>query len=261
MRFSEVHTVIEETPFISEADARILYDAIIEHELADCLELGFAHGAASCYMAAALDELDRGHLTAVDLIEAQEWQKPSIEELLARCGLSERVTIVREQTGYNWFLHDEIARGSESGGSCVPKYDLCVIDGPKNWTIDGLAFFLVDKLLRAGGWILFDDYSWTYDSRDREATDGITHRRLSEAERTTPQIREVFNLLVMQHPHYGNLKLDRFHNRAWAQKVKADKKELVIEYRESYRDLIAKAVFKLRARFRNRERRHGRACE
>ncbi len=150
MKFSEVRDIVKEIPFISEENAKILYDTILHQKPSDCLELGFAHGAASCYIAAALDKLGHGHLTAVDLIEAQEWQKPSIDDLLARCGLGEYVTVVREQTGYNWFLHDEIVRGSESD-LCEPKYDLCVIDGSKNWTIDGLAFLLVDKLLREGG--------------------------------------------------------------------------------------------------------------
>ncbi|MEE8094489.1 MAG: class I SAM-dependent methyltransferase [Gammaproteobacteria bacterium] len=249
MKFSEVRDIVKEIPFISEENAKILYDTILHQKPSDCLELGFAHGAASCYIAAALDKLGHGHLTAVDLIEAQEWQKPSIDDLLARCGLGEYVTVVREQTGYNWFLHDEIVRGSESD-LCEPKYDLCVIDGSKNWTIDGLAFLLVDKLLREGGWILFDDYSWTYAAHDREATDGVTHRKLSEAERSTPHIREIFHLLVMQHPDYGNFKLDRYKNWVWAQKIRANRKEFVIEYRESYRDLIAKALFKLRAKWR-----------
>jgi hypothetical protein len=34
-------------------------------------------------------------------------------------------------------------------------------NGPKNWTIDGAAFFMADKLMKAGGWIIFDDYDWT----------------------------------------------------------------------------------------------------
>ena len=73
-------------------------------------------------------------------------------------GLGHRVTIHREINSYTWFLKKKIA-GQSANGKCEPCYDFCFIDGAKNWTIDGLAFFLVDKLLKADGWILFDDYS------------------------------------------------------------------------------------------------------
>jgi len=203
MKFEEAHKVLEGIPFISDANARELYDFIIEHKLTNCLELGFAHGVASCYIAAAIDELGGGKLVSVDLI-GQDWQKPSIEELLGKLGLQKYVEIHREVTGYNWYLHNEIAKNTEANSICTPVYDFCIIDGPKNWTIDSSAFFLADKLLKQNGWVIFDDYEWTYGEADtrREATDGITHRKLSEAERITPQVKEIFNLLVMQHPSY-----------------------------------------------------------
>ncbi len=143
------------------------------------------------------------------------------------------------QTGYTWFLHDEIRRQTVEG-QCQPKYDLCIIDGPKNWTIDGCAFFLVDKLLKSQGWIIFDDYAWTYVSADRRrsSTDGITHRELSEDERKTPQIQEVFELLVMQHPSYSNAIVHALNDWAMAQKIAADDKTYTIRYRTEYGNLI-----------------------
>ncbi len=67
------------------------------------------------------------------------------------------------------------------------------------------------------GWIIFDDFKWTYGSKNglREATDGITHRQLSKDEQEIPQIRELFELLVKQHPNYGDLRLleDEDHER------------------------------------------------
>ena len=68
---------------------------------------------------------------------------------------------------------------------------------------------MADKLLRAGGFLIFDDYNWTYAGMDhkREATDGVTHRMLSDAERRTPQIKEVFEYLVTQHPSYSQFQI------------------------------------------------------
>ena len=115
-------------------------------------------------------------------------------------------------------MKNKIEQQSEAG-VCNPCYDFCFIDGPKNWTIDGLAFFLVDKLLRPGGWILFDDYAWCHAKHEgRLSTDGISLRSLSEQEISEPHIEKIFNLLVMQHAHYSNFTLqDGWW--AWAQKT------------------------------------------
>jgi predicted O-methyltransferase YrrM len=208
-------------PYLEPAAARRLYDFILATGPRDCLELGFAHGASSCYIAAALDETGRGRLTTVDL-ESTARLEPSIETLLDRTGLAPVVSVRREVHSYTWFLKKEIERQTVDG-RCEPCYDFCYIDGCKNWTVDGFAFFLVDKLLRPGGWILFDDYHWTYARRGqvtgKQATDGILHRALSPDQLEQPNIELVFRYLVMQHPAYARFRVDG--DWAWAQKIAA----------------------------------------
>jgi predicted O-methyltransferase YrrM len=227
MKFDVIRAIVADTPFMEPERAEYLYNFILQHELHDCLELGFAHGVSSCYIAAALDEMGEGHLTSVDILAGLEWQHPCIEEMLARVGLERYVTVVREQTSYTWFLKKAI-EANTVGIVCQPVWDFCYIDGPKNWTIDGCAFFLADKLLRQGGWFLFDDLTWSYALTQRAVLDGITIRELGEDERNTPQVELVFRLLVMQHPDYGN-----FHIQddwwAWAQKQRAAEKHLLRE--------------------------------
>ncbi len=219
MRFEEVHAHLKSIPFMEPDRARLLHEFIIRNRVSSVVELGFAHGVSSCYIAAALDELGGGHLTSVDLLAAREWQKPSIEELLKRTGLEKYVTVAREQTSYTWFLKKRIEE--QSGGSgCRPIYDLCFIDGAKNWTIDGLAFFAVDKLLKKGGWILFDDFGWKYSGFGQDVMDGISLRTMGKDELEVPHIEAVFRLLVMQHPDYANFQIqDGWW--AWAQKVRS----------------------------------------
>ena len=201
-------------PFIGGRNSRFLYELTVRERLTSILELGVAHGTATCYMAAALDELGEGMVTSVDLVEAADRYHPSPEEQLDRAGLTQYVKLVRMQTGYTWFLHDEISRLSV-GGACRPIYDLAIIDGPKNWTIDGAAFFMVEKVLKPGGWLILDDLRWTYAEADtrRDATDGITHRSLSEEERAVPHIREIYELLVKQHPSFDGFFVQ---NEDWA---------------------------------------------
>ncbi|UCH85657.1 MAG: class I SAM-dependent methyltransferase [Candidatus Latescibacterota bacterium] len=239
MLFETIHQKVKGVAYISDLNARYLYELIIREKLTNILELGVAHGTATCYMAAALDEIGGGQITSVDLLERETLFDPSPEGQLADAGLSHLVRIVRMQTGYTWFLHDEIKRLTIND-VCGSEYDLCLIDGPKNWTIDGCAFFLVDKILKVNGWIIFDDYLWTYGPH-REATDGITHRNLSEEERVTPQIREVFELLVKQHPHYSEFVLSRDTNWAIARKRASDKKTYTIEYRQTNKDVLVAA--------------------
>jgi len=222
MKFEKVHDVVKDIPFITESNAKTLYSFILKKKPKNILELGIAHGTSSCYIAAALDEIGEGNLVCVDLIEVSDSFKPSIEDQLFILNLNEFVTIHRMKSGYNWFLHDEIRRLTSVNKYCDPIYDLIIIDGPKNWTVDSSSFFLCDKLLKNNGWIIWDDYNWTYKNADkkREATDGITHRSLSEEERAVPHIKEIFELLVIPHRDYGNFIIDENSDWVWAQKIK-----------------------------------------
>lgn len=241
MKFAEVWGLVGSVPFLSRKHGQELYERIVRDRPVEILELGIAHGTATCTMAAALEEIGAGRITAVDLAGARF--EPSAEAQLERCGLSRYAEVVRMQTGYTWFLHDAI-RKQTSGGECRPLYDLCIIDGPKNWTIDGCAFFLVDKLLKPGGWIIFDDYGWTYAGADatREATDGITHRELSDEERRTPQIREVFELLVVPHGSYSNFVVEDHRDWAMAQKTGGGEKRYTVRYRSDYANVLSRSV-------------------
>jgi predicted O-methyltransferase YrrM len=182
-----------------------LFEFVRRERPDQCLELGFAHGISSVYFAAALEANGAGTLTSVDNLSARD-RKPSAAEFLERAGLSHRVTLVFERTSYNWFLHRRV-RERTAGGVCEPYLDFCFIDGAHTWVDDGLAFFLVDKLLKPGGWILFDDLSWRMDERWPETP---------REERDIAQVGEVFDLLVAQHPSYDMIETDG--EWGWARK-------------------------------------------
>ncbi|MEA2454573.1 MAG: hypothetical protein QOI45_835 [Thermoleophilaceae bacterium] len=184
---------------------RELYDFIRSEGPSECLELGFAHGVSTVYLAAALEANGAGHLTSVDLMVARE-REPSAEQLLERAELGPRVTLVFEPTSYNWYLHRRIREQTREVGVCDPCLDFCFFDGAHRWVDDGLAFFLVDKLLKPGGWLLFDDLAWTIDALD-----------VDESERAFAQVGEVFDLLVKAHPSYDHLETDG--EWGWARKA------------------------------------------
>lgn len=246
MKFSDVAEIVGEIPYTSPEKGKIFYDFVLANKPEQCVELGFAHGTSSCYIAAALHELGRGRLTAVDLDSSVD-RNPNIEALLKATGLEAHVTVVREKAGYNWFLKKKIEEQTRDG-LCQPLYDYCFIDGAKNWTIDGFAFFLVDKLLKEGAWLQFDDYSWTYEHHEartgKNVSDGIDHGALSDDELREPHIKAIFHDLVMQHPHYANFRVadDRL---AWAQKTQSGPRRLRIDTEVSLRFKLVKALKKI----------------
>ena len=211
MTFETVAKVLEGVPFMSPESGRQVYDHLRETGADQVLELGTAHGVSAVYMAAALEANGHGRVTTVDF-EGSGWADPSPEELVARAGLSHRVEIVRRYSSYTWFLKEKIKERT-GDGVCEPLYDFCYLDGCKNWTIDGLAVFLVEKLLRPGGWLLMDDLGWSYGeqgSRDgREACDGIANRSMTAAELAEPHLMAIFELLVKQHPAFEDFRVER----------------------------------------------------
>ena len=227
MTFEQALKHLKGIPHIGEAQAFELYHFILREKPRSCLELGHAHGASSAYIAAALDEID-GRLDTVDLLSAAD-RTPNLESLLETMRLTHLVTVYREVNSYTWFLKKRI-EGQTTAGQCRPCYDFCFFDGAKNWTIDGMAFFLVDKLLKENGWLLFDDYSWTYEEylKRRDVLDGITIRELGLDERAEPHIERIFRLLVRQHPGYSNFILQS-NWWAWAQKVANGRKTVLTD--------------------------------
>ena len=165
---------MRDLPFIDRSHAKMLYDFIIKHNVQRVLELGFAHGVASCFIASALQEVNRRNrpgenppkLTSIDLLSSRSRLSPSIEELLGLLGLQELVDVHWMQTGYHWLLHDEIRDQSVDDNRCRPEYDLIIFDADKLWSHLSSGFFLADKLLKPGGSMPWDDYHWTYSRAD-----------------------------------------------------------------------------------------------
>ena len=235
MRFAEIQCFLDRIPYNAEMKGTstvperglVIYEHVRRHKPLNILELGIGHGVGSCYIAAALHENQAGHLTCVDLVDAS--YAPSAEELLKQANVDAFVSIYREKSSYTWFLKNRIEQRTSPGSICEPEFDFCFIDGPKDWTIDGAAFFMVDKLLKEGGWIIFDDYGWVHDAQS-----------LLEDE-SQPHVEAIFRLLVTQHPNYGEFRVDG--NRwAWARKIHSDNRTIHLTYMPSFRYTVSSRI-------------------
>jgi predicted O-methyltransferase YrrM len=195
---ASVADIVGDTPHMTRAQAERISTFILDHKIKDILELGFRHGVSTAYMAATLAQAGAGRIVTVDLLSAKQ-NEPNIEELLGRVGHRSRVQIFYEPTSYTWRLMRLLQEDA------TPRFDLCYLDGAHDWFVDGFAFFLVDRLLRPNGWIVFDDMDWTYaTSPALRHTDRV--KNMPEDERTTPQVRLVYDLLVKTHADFHNFR-------------------------------------------------------
>jgi len=246
-----VAAAVAGVPFMSPEQGRVVYDHVRSARPVEVLELGTAHGVGAAYMAAALADNGAGRLTTVDFAGAA--YDPAPEQVLARAGVADRVEVVREYSSYTWWLKEQVQARSDADGNCEPRFDFVYLDGAKNWTVDGLAVFLIEKLLRPGGWLLMDDLGWTYAqaSPTRPATDGVVHRELSEPERTQPHLRAVFDLLVAQHPSFTDVRVqDEWWG--WARKAPGEPRRYSVETSRPLSALATNAARKFARRARRR---------
>jgi predicted O-methyltransferase YrrM len=245
MHFEEIQRFLDQIPYKAEMKetstvperGRVLYEHIRRYKPLRVLELGVGFGVGSCYIAAALHENQAGYLTSVDLIDAS--YSPSAEELLSQAKLDSYVSICREKSSYTWFLKKQIEQHTGPDGVCVPEFDMCFIDGSKDWTIEGAAFFMVDKLMKEGGWFIFDDYDWIRNANSLNERSNYDGKILDED--SQPHVEAVFRLLVTQHPNYGEFQVDG--NRwAWARKVYSETRTIRLTYSPSFRYTVAKRM-------------------
>jgi predicted O-methyltransferase YrrM len=210
--FEEIAEAISGIPYMSRHEGKQVYDHIRNTGARDVLELGTSHGASSAYMAAALGRKG-GRVTTVDRFIAHE---PTPEETHERGGVADRIELVRiPHSSYVWWLKDQVAAHSDEHGNCEPQYDFCYLDGAHNFTVDGLAVILVERLLRPGGWLLLDDVSWSYES---SASGCPIPDELSLEEQTEPHIRAVLDLIVKPHPAFTDIRVQGDW-WAWARKT------------------------------------------
>ena len=194
MDFDQIRRKVDGIPHMSAHHGRVIYDHVRETRPSLILELGSACGVSAAYMSGALDANDHGQLISVDVDRARYEPKP--EALLAELGLNHRAEFVRvADSSYNWILRGQVADRSDAAGNCEPLYDFVFVDGAHEFTIDGLATVLASKLLRPGGWMLLDDLDWSHAQYDNPGP-----FPMSQAQLTTPNVREVYDLLIKADP-------------------------------------------------------------
>jgi predicted O-methyltransferase YrrM len=240
VKFDVASALVADVPYMTPEQGRRIYDHVRHTRPRNVLDIGTAHGVSAAYIAAALHENGAGHVVSVESRNAR-FADPSPPELIAKVGLTELVTFDRSFSTYTWFLKTQL------GG---PSYDFVYLDGQKNWTTDGLAVTLIEKVLVEGGWLLMDDLDWTYRST-AGMSDGVTVQSLSEPEQSEPHLRSVFEQLVMQNPGYSNFRIEDGW-WGWAQKSRDGSRTLHVEVTRSWRSYLVGAARTVKRRLERR---------
>jgi len=121
----------------------------------------------------------------------------------------------KNRDSYCWTLTNLLLDRAPLLEGQTPLFDYVRIDGLKDLTVDGLAFFLCDKLLMERGFIEFCNYTWTFmnspsmNPHKREKTDDdYTHEMCQHA-----QVKLVVDALVKTDPRYKTIIKDRLYRK------------------------------------------------
>lgn len=205
----EIRGIVGDIPYMTNGQAQRITDFIVEHKLSSIIELGVFHGSSTCFMVNAISDVEGSKIVAIDKERARTMD-PNVEDLLKKLDLHDKLEIHYEPNSYLWRLMKMLEEDP------TPRFDLCYLDGAHNWFVDGFAFFLVNKLLKPGGWIIMDDLEFRYDkSEGLRGTETLAN--MPKDEKECPQLRKVYELLVKTQPGYGNFREEE--NWAFAQKI------------------------------------------
>lgn len=96
-----------------------------------------------------------------------------------------------------------------------PIFDYVFIDGAHTWNVDGLTFFLVDLLLRPGGYVDFDDYSWSLANSPslRPSVFPLTAELYTSEQISVAQVSLIVDLLVKPNPRYQEVVPNKIYRK------------------------------------------------
>ena len=219
-RVDQVHEVVKGYPHTDLEYGQILYDFVREHRLTRVLELGTNHGVSTCYAGAAVASLGGGHVVTIDRLPAAAYE-PGVLIFRERLGLDEIIIPIFERDTYNWRLRAFL------GQVPPPEFDLVFIDGAHTWEPDALAFLMTEKILRPGGWFIFDDINWCI-AESPTAMAQVGNITLTVEQQRSKQVREIVELLVRQHPNIAS-----WHEDArWGFARKKSRAEMELDLRQ-----------------------------
>jgi predicted O-methyltransferase YrrM len=244
MKFEAVADLTRGVPVMGEREGRKLYEHVRETKPSHVLEIGTAYGVSACFIAAALEENGHGRLTTVDHRDAA-YRDPTADELFSASKLDGWIDRVRiADSSYTWWLKGQIEQRTDAAGNTDPLYDFCFLDGSHNWTIDGLAVVLVERLLMPGAWLLLDDLDWSYADSEETITLSPPSDKMFEMspdELRTPHIGAIVDVILRSHPAFAEIRIQD-GRWAWCRKDESATRRFSVETTRPVSVLVSLAM-------------------
>jgi predicted O-methyltransferase YrrM len=171
-RFAEQLEPVEEQGFsyketsIPTPEGEFLWSQIRKHQYTNTIEVGCALGIASLYICDALSEFDEVSHTILDPYQSTQWQNIGICNL-ENIGFQNYTLIEKPSEIALPQLLDQQAR-----------FDFAFIDGWHTFDHTLLDFFYLNRLVRVGGMIVFDDVKYPSIARVLEYVAKYPHYTL-----------------------------------------------------------------------------------
>lgn len=108
---------------------------------------------------------------------------------------------------YTWSLMRLVQEHQE------PIWEYVFLDGKHTWDVDALAFVLIDRLLKPGGHIDFDDYGWSLarsTTMNPRVFPQVTKQYTPEQIEAT-HVQLIVDLLVKRDPRYVEVVKDKIY--------------------------------------------------
>jgi predicted O-methyltransferase YrrM len=123
-----------------------LYRLVRAHQFTRTLEVGLAYGLSAMFIAQALRDMGGGAHCAIDPFQLARYHNLGLANL-KRAGLDDLVT------GYPEFSFAVLPRLVAAGA----QLDFAFVDGSHKFDYVMVDWFYLNRLLRVGGYIVFDD--------------------------------------------------------------------------------------------------------
>lgn len=181
-------------------------------------EIGIGCGATTYAIAKMLN--NRGEIHIFDFQESVE----TVKNILNKEGYTNIIShgnSYQRMDSYNFSFLDLLKSNQAF------SFDYIFIDGAHTFPVDALAFFLCDLLLKNGGLIEFDDYSWTlqshidhnlkaYDMDCSSNFHSFAKRALedyTEYQRKSPQIAYIVDTIIPLTNRYSEIQPKRLYKK------------------------------------------------
>lgn len=135
---------------VSTGDGALLERLIAEIDATRTLEVGMAYGLSTLFICAALlPRRDRAHHVAIDPFQSADWSSIGLANL-RRANCAHLVEFYEDRSE---FVLPQLAREGR-------ELDFAFVDGWHSFEQALVEFYYIDRMLRVGGVVAFDDADW-----------------------------------------------------------------------------------------------------